>query len=470
MTNPNRSARIAHGVCGVALVWSLAAPTPAGTDYSTLGPHLPAWVVVNVSPPEGDPFEAVLYYPGVTGGENGDYDGSGAPYPAISFGHGFVTPVAQYHGTLQHLASWGYLVIATRSQGNLFPSHAQYAIDLSACLTRLEALNADSGSFLFEQVDTSAFALSGHSMGGGASILAAAADARIRAVANLAAAETNPSAIAAIGSVTAPLRLIAGSEDAITPPQNHVHPMYAAAGAPRQLAMIEGGFHCGFIDSGMIFCDSGEIPRAEQLVTSRRLLTEFFELYLKQEQGAWRAVWGPKVDAEPGVSVTGDAGFALFANAFEMQGCPGETVSLDVVVENHGDDTQSFTFMIEESAWNATAEPAQTPTLGPGGSATVRVDVALPTGVGPGESGLLVCARSDSDGGTRAYLQLLASRTLLVGDLDADGAVSLADLSALLEHFGSAGGPAEGDLDGDGEVTLSDLSGLLERFGETCGR
>jgi dienelactone hydrolase len=65
------------------------------------------------------------------------------------------------------------------------------------CLTYLEEQNADPASWLFGQVATAQFGVSGHSMGGGASILAAAADARIKAVANLAAAETNPSAIQA---------------------------------------------------------------------------------------------------------------------------------------------------------------------------------------------------------------------------------------------------------------------------------
>lgn len=54
------------------------------------------------------------------------------------------------------------------------------------------------------------------------------------------------------------------------------------------------------------------------------------------------------------------------------------------------------------------------------------------------------------------------------GDLDGDGDVDLADLSALLGNFGGSGGPAEGDLDGDGDVDLADLSALLENFGTSC--
>ena len=52
------------------------------------------------------------------------------------------------------------------------------------------------------------------------------------------------------------------------------------------------------------------------------------------------------------------------------------------------------------------------------------------------------------------------------GDLDADGAVNLADLSTLLAHYGAAGASyADGDIDADGQVTLLDLSALLSVFG-----
>lgn len=56
------------------------------------------------------------------------------------------------------------------------------------------------------------------------------------------------------------------------------------------------------------------------------------------------------------------------------------------------------------------------------------------------------------------------------GDLNGDSSVSLADLSALLSHFGTLSGAtlADGDLDGDGDVDLSDLSTLLSNFGSSC--
>jgi hypothetical protein len=85
--------------------------------------------------------------------------------------------------------------------------------------------------------------MSGHSMGGGASVLAAAADPRVRTLANLAAAETNPSAIGASASLAIPLCLISGSQDTIVPPGGNGQLMYENASPPRQLPLILGGHH-----------------------------------------------------------------------------------------------------------------------------------------------------------------------------------------------------------------------------------
>jgi hypothetical protein len=56
------------------------------------------------------------------------------------------------------------------------------------------------------------------------------------------------------------------------------------------------------------------------------------------------------------------------------------------------------------------------------------------------------------------------------GDLNGDGAVSLADLAQLLAHYGVTSEAAyeDGDMDGDGDVDLSDLAALLAVYGTSC--
>lgn len=55
-------------------------------------------------------------------------------------------------------------------------------------------------------------------------------------------------------------------------------------------------------------------------------------------------------------------------------------------------------------------------------------------------------------------------------DANRDGAVSLADLSILLAHFGISDATSieEGDTDLDGNVDLTDLANLLANFGQVC--
>ena len=70
---------------------------------------------------------------------------------------------------MDHLASHGYIVIATTSEGSLFPSHSNFALDIRQCLTWLEQQDVLAGGWLLGAVDEAKFGVSGHSMGGGAS-------------------------------------------------------------------------------------------------------------------------------------------------------------------------------------------------------------------------------------------------------------------------------------------------------------
>jgi hypothetical protein len=112
-------------------------------------------------------------------------------------------------------------------------------------------------------------------MGGGASALAAAADTRIRCLATLAAAETNPSASAAAASIQRPACFIVGSQDAIVTPATTQN-QFNACDAPRVFASITGGSHCGFIDNPIIACDSGSLARADLDIRLRAVALRAF--------------------------------------------------------------------------------------------------------------------------------------------------------------------------------------------------
>ncbi|MFC7759317.1 hypothetical protein ACFQY4_15930 [Catellatospora bangladeshensis] len=182
--------------------------TPASAaDTSVPGSYAVGYVDASVSA-SGRSFSARIYYPAATAGQNAAV--AAGRFPAIAFGHGFLQGVSKYYGTMSHLASWGFIVAAPTSQGGLAPSHSGFADDLNAQLTWLVAQDTTAGSRFNAHVTTGKLGLSGHSMGGGASVLAASRNPAVTTVANLAAAETNPSAATAAASVRVPMMLVAG--------------------------------------------------------------------------------------------------------------------------------------------------------------------------------------------------------------------------------------------------------------------
>lgn len=385
-----------------------AHPTQA-TDFSQPGPYKAGWRQVRVMRPDGSAFNAILYYPASQNGSGAPYYGGGAPYPAVSFGHGFMIDPSYYRSTLAHLATWGYFVIATRSGLGLFPGHLAYANDLRHSLTHLENENARPGTWLYGQVDTAHMGIAGHSMGGGAGILATAADARVKALATLAAAETRPSAIAAMASIAVPVRLLAGDEDGIVGWQSNTGAMYDNGLPPRQRLLIKGGWHCGFMDSNFLFCDSGSLPRSEQLQITRQQMAAFFNLYLHGDQGAWPSVWGPESMADPRVDVLADSGISLAPPAQNGQVPVGTVAVYTLTLTNSGAHPDSFAILTAGNAWPTAVTPAQTPSLGPGQSIQVTVEVQAPGN--PGQDTALISARSNADGGTRQYATVTTQAT-----------------------------------------------------------
>ncbi|MCL4868905.1 MAG: dienelactone hydrolase family protein [Anaerolineae bacterium] len=381
----------------LAAAASLFAFLPAPTDLADPGPYLAGWRNVTVEIVPGRSYLATIYYPAqAPGGQNAPLDASGGPYPAISFGHGFLQAVSSYASTLQHLATWGFIVIAPQSEGGLFPNHSNFANDLRDCLTYLTQENNNPASFLYQAVNPDQFGVSGHSMGGGASLLAASRDSRIKAVSNLAAAETNPSAIAATSLISRPVQIIAGSQDSIVPPATSQQPMYAAANPAKQAPLIIGGWHCGFQDSSFpIGCDTGDLPRAEQLAITRRLLTGWFRLYLQGETALWPQVWGPPARQNSQVTFTGDDGISLTPATQSGTVTVGERLTYTVTISNSGVMPTAYALAVE-SVWPG-GVISQTGVVPVGAAANLSFWVEP---VAAGQAPLTLTVRSLYDGGT----------------------------------------------------------------------
>ena len=179
------------------------------------------------------------------------------------------------------------------TEGGLANSHADFGLDLALCITEMQAANLDSASLFFNHVTDKA-AIMGHSMGGGATFLAAANNSTIQTIVGLAPAETNPSAAEAAANVNVPVLVFHGSSDGVTPADEHASLIYDnLSPVCRNFISITGGAHCYYANSSFT-CDFGEgtassgisVTREEQQQTMYDYLTKWFDYKLRDNCAA----------------------------------------------------------------------------------------------------------------------------------------------------------------------------------------
>jgi hypothetical protein len=163
--------------------------------------------------------------------------------------------------------------------------------------TKIQALNLEFGSIFYNGVKPNS-AIIGHSMGGGATILAGDnSSPTLKTIVGLAPAETDPSAIASAPDVTVPALIFSGAQDGVTPPADHHTPIYNGLGSDcKTFVSITGGAHCYFANTNFN-CDFGEstsstgisISREEHQATTYSLLTPWLDFYLKENCNAYTA-------------------------------------------------------------------------------------------------------------------------------------------------------------------------------------
>jgi dienelactone hydrolase len=225
-----------------------------------------------------------IFYPASSSGPDAPI--ANGMFPYIVFGHGFVMNYTAYETLANALVSSGYVLIFVETEGGFAPSHADFGLDLAYVADDFFEVNATAVSF-FQSHLIDRCAIMGHSMGGGATWLAATTSASVDCIAGLAPAETNPSAIAAASNVNVPALVLSGSSDAVTPPADHHIPIYEGTASECKIFVdILNGSHCGYADSGSL-CDFGEfgfngLSRAEQQVITHDLLLAFFDFHLKE--------------------------------------------------------------------------------------------------------------------------------------------------------------------------------------------
>jgi dienelactone hydrolase len=157
-------------------------------------------------------------------------------------------------------------------------SHRLHAADLRTALDVCVGVRLGEGAI---SVDPARLGVAGHSTGGGAAVLAAAEDNRMKAVATFAVAETRPSAADAAARCTVPGLHLAGGEDLIAPAAAHTEVIAQAWRGPVTLRTLPKATHLGLTEgrhwSELLLHGRGQ-RRTRQTV--RAMLAGFFLVQL----------------------------------------------------------------------------------------------------------------------------------------------------------------------------------------------
>jgi hypothetical protein len=149
-------------------------------------------------------------------------------HPIITWGNGTAAPTPSYRPLLTHLASWGFVVIASDStwtgSGEEMLEGVDYLIDQNGTRT----------SKFYGMLDTNRIGTTGHSQGGGGAINAAT-DPRITTTAPLEPSPGN------IRDVDGPVFLVAGASANIVRTSS-----YVPANGPTVFGVVDGMSHVAF--------------------------------------------------------------------------------------------------------------------------------------------------------------------------------------------------------------------------------
>ena len=143
---------------------------------------------------------------------------AGYRLPCVAFGHGWLTGVEHYTKLLEHLASWGLVVVAPNTSRGPVPSPLNLAAELNRALDIAGTVRLGPGRI---SIDPKRLALAGHGLGASAAVLAAAARRTPpRTVAAVFPSATVPPAEDAAADLTVPA-LILAAPDAATALQSN---------------------------------------------------------------------------------------------------------------------------------------------------------------------------------------------------------------------------------------------------------
>jgi hypothetical protein len=145
---------------------------------------------------------------------------SGMNLAGVAFGHDWVAGADRYHGTLEHLASWGIVAAAPDTETGIAPSVLNLAFDLGTTLDIIAGVRLGPGKI---SVHPTKLGVVGHGFGGSAAVFAAAGmPAKPNAIVAIFPTVTKPPAQQPAASLPVPGLVLTAPGDPMTLRSNAV--------------------------------------------------------------------------------------------------------------------------------------------------------------------------------------------------------------------------------------------------------
>lgn len=224
-------------------------------------------------------IETHVYYPSVID------DGTTETFPFLVIGHGFSINFSKYAYIWEHFVPQGYIVILPNTEtGTIGVEHDEFGYDLGFLAGYFYEQSLDAESEFYNNVEPYP-AVMGHSMGGGATHLAAESYTDdIGLAISFAAAETDPSAIDACENADIPVYIFYGEVDAVSPPDENQILMYNNSNsACKTMINILGGGHCFFALSDWICELADSSPTSISREEQHDVVLDFLDMILDYE-------------------------------------------------------------------------------------------------------------------------------------------------------------------------------------------